>query len=78
MADALIGTLSLAGKERPPHSLGIGMILLFKSKCLGNINIDLLVQKAISWPEIPVSVTLCEYMSVGVTVPRFVNYRLLV
>lgn len=39
MADALIGTLSLAGKERLPHFLGIGMIFLFKSKYVGNISI---------------------------------------
>ena len=29
MADALIGTLSLAGKERLSHSLETGMIFLF-------------------------------------------------
>ena len=38
MAGALIGTLSLAGKERLPHSLRIGMIFLFTSEYVGNIS----------------------------------------
>ena len=39
MAGALIGTLSLAGKESLPHSLGIGLIFLFKLEYVGNVSI---------------------------------------
>ena len=38
MAGALIGTLSLAGKERLPDSLGIGMIFLFMSEYVDSIS----------------------------------------
>lgn len=73
MADALIGTLFLAGKERPPHSLEIGMVLLFKSKCVGDSSIVMNPESwTICWSEIPMIVTFCKYMS-NLTVPPFVN-----